>query len=374
MSMRTPTTAFSRGEMATLLVALAAFALAGWLGRQALQSLLQGYLAAWLFCLAIPLGSMVWLCIHTLTGGRWGRVLADEWHAGTRLLPLVGLLWLPLWLGARWLLPWAGGARGAQVDPPHWYLNLPFLWLRGGVCLALWLGMAWRQRRWRRMLHEAPSLAEQGFAGVALVVLLLTISITGVDWIMSLVPAWRSTALGVLLMTSFMTAAMALAVTRQAAVASMPGQEPSSLQLRRDFGNLLLACVLGWAYLAFMDYLTAWIADQPSETVWYLPRLQWPWLILPIALLVLHLMVPMLALLPRRGKQHARVLAGVAALVAVMQGVNMAWLVSPGVRCASEPLVWSDPVAWLAVGLCMATAWRVTRRRLAAMPLPEETR
>jgi hypothetical protein len=206
-------------------------------------------------------------------------------------------------------------------------------------------------------------LAEQAVAGVSLLLLLLTISITGVDWIMALVPRWHSTALGMLLMTSFITIALALAValwTRRAPRPASP--DADTLQLRRDGGNLLLAAVLGWAYLAFMDYLTAWIGDLPSETVWYLPRLQWPWSPLPIALLVLHLGVPMALLLPRWGKQNLRVLAAVAVLVALMQFVNLTWLVLPGVRPAGSPWVASDALVWLGFALCLVTAWRVLRR------------
>ena len=45
-----------------------------------------------------------------------------------------------------------------------------------------------------------------------------------------------------------------------------------SPHLLPDLGNLLLMFVLAWSYLAFMQYLTIWIADLPAETAWYIPR------------------------------------------------------------------------------------------------------
>lgn len=334
---------------------LALLLLAGaWLaGKGALREALQGYLVGWLFCLMLPLGSLGLLCIHRLTGGRWGRALQGAWLASVGLLPWVALLALPLVVGAARLFPWVG-AGPASASTPHWYLNLPFLYLRLGGCFALWLVLAWPLRRWRT---PVPSLAEQGRAGVSLLLLLLTISVTGVDWIMSLVPEWHSTALGLLLMTCCITVALSWSLL----VAGV--RVTADLQLRRDFGNLLLACVLGWAYLAFMDYLTAWIADQPAETVWYLPRLQWPWAILPVMLLLLQLGVPLALLLPRRGKQSTRVLAATAALVFAMQFANMVWLVLPGLRDRRLPLSWSDPLAWLGLGVAMTLAWRHALRR-----------
>lgn len=339
----------------------------GWLtGRGALQQALQGYLVAWLFCLALPLGSMAWLSIHRLTGGGWGRALHAHWQVAAGLLPWVALLGLPLVAGAPVLLPWVQASPG-RTPVPHWYLNLPFLYLRLAGCMVLWLALARRQRRWSGIQPPRPSLASQGLAGVSLLLLLLTISLTGVDWVMSLVPQWHSTALGMLLMTCFLTIALALPML--AAIRGRPGRHatPDVLQLRRDLGNLLLACVLGWAYLAFMDYLTAWIADLPSETVWYLPRLQWPWRVLPLALLVLHLGVPLVALLPRCGKQNARVLVFVAALVLVMQFANLLWLVLPGLRPPARPLLWSDAFAWGGVAVVMAAAWRQAHRRMATI-------
>lgn len=339
----------------------------GWLiGRDTAQQALQGYLVAWLFSLALPLGSMAWLSIHRLTGGGWGRALHAYWQVAAGLLPWVALLGLPLVAGAPVLLPWVQ-ASPERTPVPHWYLNLPFLYLRSAGCMVLWLALARRQRQWSAAQQHRPSLASQGLAGVSLLLLLLTISLTGVDWVMSLVPQWHSTALGMLLMTCFLTIALALPMLVAIRERPIRHATPDVLQLRRDLGNLLLACVLGWAYLAFMDYLTAWIADLPSETVWYLPRLQWPWRVLPLALLVLHLGVPLVALLPRRGKQNARVLAAVAALVLAMQFANLIWLVLPGLRTPARPLLWSDACAWGGLGVLMVMAWRQTHRRLTGI-------
>ena len=142
--------------------------------------------------------------------------------------------------------------------------------------------------------------------------------------------------------------------------AARAATDAAGLQLRRDLGNLMLASALGWAYLAFMDYLTAWIADLPAETVWYLPRMQRPWAVLPPVMLALHLALPLVLLLPRRGKQSLRVLRLVAWSLLAMQGLNMVWLVWPGLRDAAHPLAWSDAFALGGVALATTAAWRRT--------------
>ena len=50
----------------------------------------------------------------------------------------------------------------------------------------------------------------------------------------------------------------------------MPGR-------RVDLGSLLIAGVLLWAYLAFMQFLIIWEEDIPAEIGWYLKRLDGGW-------------------------------------------------------------------------------------------------
>ena len=44
-----------------------------------------------------------------------------------------------------------------------------------------------------------------------------------------------------------------------------------------DFGKLLLAFVMLWAYLAFSQFLIIWAGNLPEEIPWYLQRIRGPW-------------------------------------------------------------------------------------------------
>src|ERR1700743_206108 len=78
------------------------------------SQVLYGYLAAWEFWLGIPIGAMIWLLIHRLSGGIWGPVLLDEARSAVRLLPIMALLIIPILIGYQHLYPWA---VGIGVDP-----------------------------------------------------------------------------------------------------------------------------------------------------------------------------------------------------------------------------------------------------------------
>src|SRR5436190_22961283 len=65
------------------------------------------YLFAWLFWLGLSLGCFLVAMIHHLTGGRWGYPTRRFLEAGFLALPLMLLLFIPIFLGLRQLYPWA---------------------------------------------------------------------------------------------------------------------------------------------------------------------------------------------------------------------------------------------------------------------------
>lgn len=328
------------------------------LGMHAPRQALLAYLAAYIFFLAPVLGSIPMLMIHALTGGRWGLDLRPTLLAATRVLPLLALLLLPILLGAAWLYPWVD--PHATTDPDlaqqRWYLNLPFFWLRAVVCMALWLWLARGLRQ--RLLDPDRDGLPVAFASIGLTVYALTITVAAVDWVGSLVPQWHSSTFGLTIGTAQLLAATALAVMLTAGRGDNP---PSSSRLG-DLGTLLMALVLAWGYLAFMDFLTAWIADLPSEVAWYLPRLKTGWRWLGMALVVLGLVVPFVILLSHRAKRRRVWLAGVASILLLAQAAFALWVVLPGMWTPDIMLVWTLPLAWIGIGgLC----WTLLGLRLS---------
>lgn len=325
------------------------------LGLHAPRDALLAYLFAWLCWAAPVLGSIALMLVHALTGGDWGRALRPAWLAAGRRLPLMALLLLPVLAGARLLFPWAGpgAALDTELAGQRWWLNLPFFELRAVLLLVLWWWLAHGLRRRR-------GTATGRFAAAGLIVHVLAVSVAAVDWVMSLVPRWHSSVFGLLLGTAQLLAAGALAVG--VSVAGRGDAAGWTSRRLNDLGSLLLVLLLAWGYLAFMDYLTAWIGDLPADTVWYLPRVRTGWRWLTAGLVLFQLALPFALLLSREAKQRARWLAGVALWLFVAQTGYVAWLVLPEGR---PPALGCAPLAWIGIGGLWWLGYGAQRRAAA---------
>ena len=142
-----------------------------------MSDLLRSYLVAWLFFLAISLGAMANLMLHSLTGGRWGQCVRPAWLAATRLMPVLALLFAPIAVGVSSIYPWS--------DTPGAWLNVPFFTARSIGYLLVWVVLAQAFLRADRASVD-PALganrSERRVAAAGLVIYALTMSLAAVDW------------------------------------------------------------------------------------------------------------------------------------------------------------------------------------------------
>jgi len=324
-----------------------------------MTALLQSYLFAWLFLLAISLGSMANLMVHSLTGGRWGEPVRPAWIAATRLLPLVAILFVPVLLGIARLYPW--------VASPGAYLNVPFFVARAIAYLAAWIVLGAAFLRADRATVDPASGGSPGARRIAaggLIVYALTVSLAAVDWIASLTPHWYSSAFGLVFATGQMLAGAAFGV----AVASgsfgplarvpRPALVEPTRQRFHDLGNLLLMYVLTWAYLAYTQFLIIWSENLPHEIHWYVPRVQTGWAALGIFLVAFHFFLPLLILLSRAAKRSPALLGAIATGLLAAHLADAFWLVVPTFRSGGFAVSWTDLLALAVLGIAWGWAWR----------------
>lgn len=221
-------------------------AAAGWLGAAALLAFAGA-------------GALVMLAAQHLIRGRW-RLLERPLTLMLLALPAAAVAALPVLGSLPLLYPWVDHSGGDNAFLIGWLTPGWFIF-RTVLLLAALNGFAFLLRR-RGPAHV--------LATVSLLLVPLLATLLAADWVQSRQPDYASSALGVQLLMTGATAALAFAVL---------------LHLRtlgeRSLGNvpgaLLLMLLLLWVYLQFLPYFIARSSNLPAGVAFYQRREQWPW-------------------------------------------------------------------------------------------------
>src|ERR1700761_8461170 len=216
--------------IAVLLIATGLLAVLGWFTP--FEPLLRGWLVAFAIAGSIPVGSMIWLLIHRLTGGEWGIAAAPVLRPAAAMTPFLIIGFLPILVGLRLIYPWATDPHAIPEDVADWYLYGVYFSMRGLIALAGWSVLA---------VAFAAGLGSRLLAGLGLAFFGLSISVVAVDWYLSLEPHYVATAFAA--MIAIQQLLMALAVT------ALIGPPATQGKMASDLGALLIAALLGVVYL-----------------------------------------------------------------------------------------------------------------------------
>lgn len=318
----------------------------------------RSYLVGWVFWTGVALGSLALLLVHTMTRGSWGIAGRRVLEAASRTLPWMLLLFLPLVFGFDALYPWSDSELMKHdhiLEKKAPYLNVPGFYIRLLIYFALWLFLVFSlDRLAARQDREAdPGLIAKmkRVAAPGIVLWALAVTFASVDWLMSLDPHWFSTIYGVWLMGSMGLSALAFLIVISAWLAR---REPMNGVLRpghfHDWGKLMFAATMLWAYFSFSQFLIIWSGNLPEEIHWYKHRISHGWGAVAIVIVLFHFALPFLLLLSRDLKRNPRPLFWVAALMIVMRLVDLFWQVEPGFREHAPAFYWMYAAAPLAVG------------------------
>lgn len=335
-----------------------------------MDAFFQSYLLAYTFWLSIALGCLGLLLLHHQVGGRWGIPIRRLLEAGVGTLPLLLALVVPLLFGLRTLYPWArpDALSDAALRHKHAYLNAPFFIVRIAIYFALWMGLGFLLRRGSLQLDAAPDLRPasrlHALSAPGLVIYVLSASFAMWDLTATLDPHWYSTIYGLLMIDAQALIALAFTVLMAVYVGYKP---PLSEQLRsehlHDLGNLLLAFLMLWAYLSFMQLLITWSGNLPDESRFYIPRLRGVYGRIGIGLLVFHFAVPFLGLLSRPIKRSRGALAALALLLLLGGVFDLFWLIAPGFkRSDGSTLRALDAPLFLGIGALFVVCYLIRLR------------
>jgi len=282
------------------------------------RATLAGWLAAFIFWGAIPLGALGLRLMAGLIPGAWRAEVVPTSEMVLALLPLVALAMLLMLIGIRALYPWsaapmADGFRGVYLTV--WFFSLrSVLFIAGAMLLGFLV-----------MTRPAWSLA---VAAAGLIAFVLADTTVAVDWLMSLDPDFDSSGFGLYVLSIQMTIAlMAIVIIRLIAA---PEQVRPEL-----LGALMLTALLLWEYFAFMQYFIIWSENLPKRIAWFQDRGRGIWAAAEYGFSALTL-APTFLLFFGPIRRNRPWLLGMAAAVLLGRAIEIAWLVFPAVQALSS--------------------------------------
>jgi hypothetical protein len=302
----------------------------------------MSWLIGFLFCLSLTLGCLGLLMLQHISGGQWGMVGRRVFEAGSRMLPVMALLFVPLLFGLPKVFLWARpeAVAGSHIlQDKAAYLNVTFFVIRAVVYFLFWLLCMVLLNRWSaeqdsgQAASKVDSIRFRTVSAPGLLFLVITVTFASVDWVMSLEPEWFSTIFGLLTIAGYGLTGLAFTIIVLAAIdRDRPAASLLTPRHFHDFGKLLLAFTMLWAYLSFSQFLIIWSGNLPEEIPWYIERIRGSWGAVAILLVVCHFFVPFALLLSADLKKRSSLLQKVAVFILVMRLVDLIWYVAPAFR------------------------------------------
>lgn len=308
------------------------------------RSGLTGWLTAAMFLQSIPVGALMLLAAMRLGGGQRDAELRCVTEAASGLWIIALLAFLPVLLGQGMIYD-RSAVTGATAWESAWHSPLPFV-LRTLLWFVVLAAIACSQVGGR---------ASKSASALALIVLTLGASLTGVDWL-SFDRRFQTPAEGLTIFALEMCVASAVVLLLRLSQPPRPARSPVS-------GGLLLLLLMIWLYFQAMPYLASWPGNVLQGANWYLDRGGlWTWVACAAGALSI---VPLLALLLPAVRSSPRALALAALCVLAGKVLEFAWISIPGrgvIAAVSYALalggLGSFGVAYLSPGRLPLWVWR----------------
>jgi hypothetical protein len=318
----------------------------------------QSWFFAVVFWTGISLGCLCLISFIHVVRPKWGLPIVRILEAGSRMIPYVALAFSPVLLfGMCDIHPWlqSTGVSDDMSAAKLTYLQTPFFALRWGIYFVIWTLLAYALSGWSYKQDVSGDLKLRQWRAnlgvIAIFLLLITITVSMTDWVMSLNPNWSSSIFGFMMIASQVLGAFSLALWIFLIFEDKyPWNGCFDERTAKDLGNILLFLTLIWAYVSFSQYLLIWSADLPREISFYVFRNGGEWRILAELIVAFQFAVPFLMLLSNRTKRSRFLLGFVAGLLSLTGVLNLYWIVMPAFGSHRFNIAWSDLAAFVAVG------------------------
>jgi hypothetical protein len=343
------------------------------------QEFYRAWLPGFIFWYMVAAGALGVMMLQYVTGGEWGVLIRRPLGAAARTIPLFILFGLPIVFGLKSIYSWANPeiVRGDHLlEQKAMWLN-PTGWvIRALIYFALLSLWAWRIRVLSLKFYEDRSpyveLSRRKWSAAGLLMFVMVMTFSSIDWVMSLEPKWYSSMYGISFTVGAGLSAFAFVTFFLTLLSDNPAMQgilkPSHF---RDLGNLMLAFTMLWAYTNISQFLLIWYGNIKEETPYYLQRTHGGWTLMAVALLLFQFFLPFTMLLMRAIKDRPKTIAIVTVIILFMRFVDIYWLVVPAHHPFDFYFSWITIFAFLGIGGLWLAAFLWQLKGQSIIPIHE---
>jgi len=297
--------------------------------------------------MSIAVGSLFLVALEYISGAEWSTPIRRVPEFLASFIPLLFILGIPLVLNVHSIFEWAkkdivAGDKILTGKSP--YLNTTFFIVRTLFSIGIWslFYFLFVKNSRKQDVTKDQLLTKKNIKLSAIFIPLfaITITISAIDWMMSLEPHWFSTIFGVYFFAGSVVAALA-AVTLATVLLKEKGFLHPKMNNEHLFslGALQFTFINFWAYIAFSQFMLIWYANLPEETFWFIGRWGGMWSYISIGLIFVHFVVPYAVLLSQPAKMDPKRLKFVSIWILCARVLDLYWLIMPQVHSAKAGML-----------------------------------
>jgi len=311
-----------------------------------MQRLAFASLLGYMFVMSVAMGALFFVALDHITGAVWStpfrriaEILSNTiWLAPLMAAPILYNIFLEM------------GGHG-MFDMYHWthdavvaadpflsqkapYLNegsflfrTVLIWVLMIVFKFILVGNSYRQDK---TFNHKTNKVNAAFSAVFIAVFAIAITITAIDFMMSLEPHWFSTIFGVYYFAGTFACIIAI-ITLIAVNFNEKGLMIEGINKDHYYslGGWMFAFTTFWMYIAFSQFMLIWYANVPEETFWYMPRMEGAWAYMSVALIFIKFVIPFALSIQRPSKTNPKRLKLVAAWIIGAHIYDVWWISYP---------------------------------------------
>ena len=296
----------------------------------------HSYLLAFMFFLSLCLGGLFLVIIHHLFDAAWSVPVRRVAEHMACLLPVMGILFIPIAFMAKPLIyswmqaPPADHALHAKQP----IFTMPGFYIIAIALFAIWTWLSWSLRR--NSLNQDKDGAAiwtykmRKLSAGGIYIFALTLTLGAIMWMKALEYQWFSTMYGVYYFAaSVWTTLATLYVLTRFLQRTGPLSGVVHTRQIHDIGVLLFAFTVFYAYIHFSQYFLIWNAAIPEETYYYVKREFGTWWQICLILVFGHFFIPFLLLLRIDAKLTLPVMIPLCIWAWMMHFLDMSFNIMP---------------------------------------------